>query len=360
MIGKTFPVTPSLRGAWRGEVTAEFDSLIDEEDMLERGGGQPLLEMYSPIRERNTGRIIAVAEFYEIASALKENLFRANLRSWLVVAGVTLTMVTALWGIVLRGSRTIERQRAMLQGRVEELSTLLAQNEELRSRLQAASFRAAEINERYLRRLGADLHDGPAQSLALALLRLDALRPYFPANSSDGAEPSDIDIIHDALREAIREIRDICAGLTLAKLDEMSPLTILKQIVGAHENRTGTTVTLTVESTPKSLEMPLKIAVFRFVQEALNNAYRHAGGVDQKVACRFDGHDLELEVSDGGPGFATAKASSTDGGLGLIGLRERIESLGGSLSIETAPGDGTRLVMRCHAGNKRNDNKQAH
>lgn len=108
IIGMTFPPTPNLKTAWKGQVAAEFDTLDDEEDAHERAAGRPLLEMYSPIREVGTGRVIAVAEFYEMAGVLKENLLWSNLQSWFVVATVTLTMLAALSGIVIRGSRTIE------------------------------------------------------------------------------------------------------------------------------------------------------------------------------------------------------------------------------------------------------------
>jgi len=103
-----------------------------------------------------------VSEFYEDAEALKRNLFKANLQSWLAVALVTLAMLGALSGIAFRGSRTIEHQRVSLEQRISELSRLLSQNELLRNRLQQTSRRTAEINERYLRRISADLHDGPA------------------------------------------------------------------------------------------------------------------------------------------------------------------------------------------------------
>lgn len=347
IIGTVFPVTDELTRSWRGEVTAEYGGLGDEEDALERERGRPLLEIYSPIREIHTGRIIAVAEFYETADELEENLFRANVESWLVVAGATLIMMMALSGIVVRGSRTIERQRTQLQARVEELSTLLTQNGELRRRLQISSNRVAEINERYLRRIGADLHDGPAQLISFALLRLDSLRSALRKQHPDSNDSDEFLAIHDALQEAMGEIRELSAGLTLAKLEEMSPLMVLKEIVGAHERRTETSVSLTVDTIPEDLSLPLKISVFRFVQEALNNAYRHGEGVDQKVDCRFDGRQLELGVSDGGPGFVPEKSNGDGSGLGLIGLRERIESLGATLQITSTPGEGTHLTMRC-------------
>ena len=242
------------------------------------------------------GRIIAVAEFYETATALQQNLFRARLESWLVVAAATFLMMMALSGIVVRGSRTIERQRGQLQTRVEELSNLLHQNSELRNRLQMSSNLVAKINERYLRRIGADLHDGPAQLISFALLRLDSLRSSLRKEHPDRKDSDEFIAIHEALQEAMGEIRELSAGLTLAKLEEMSPSMVLEEIVGAHERRTETTVVLQVDSIPEELPLPLKISVFRFVQEALNNAYRHGDGIDQTIHCHFDGHQLELEV----------------------------------------------------------------
>jgi len=221
MIGKQFPITDELMRSWAGEVTAEFDSLGDEEDALERAQGIPLLEIYSPICEPSTGRVIAVAEFYETAAALQKNLLWARVKSWLAVAGASLLMMLALSGIVIRGSRTIERQRAQVQARVEELSNLLHQNEALRTRLQVLSNRVAESNERNLGRIGSNLHDGPAQLISFALLRLDSLKLAMRKSDPGSNDPEEIISIRDALKHAMSEILELCANLTLAKLEDM-------------------------------------------------------------------------------------------------------------------------------------------
>ena len=162
LIGKSFPPTPKLRQAWAGGVAAGLDSLDEEENADERSQGMPLLEIYAPIRKTHTDRIIAVAEFYERADQLRNDIFKARLESWLIVVVIAICTIAALFGFVGRASRTIERQ-------ITELRALLAQNEELRARVERSSQRALEVNERYLRRLGAELHDGPAQLIGLAL-----------------------------------------------------------------------------------------------------------------------------------------------------------------------------------------------
>ncbi|NNE85031.1 MAG: sensor histidine kinase, partial [Alphaproteobacteria bacterium] len=229
LIGQVFPPSDDLQAAWAGEVTAEFDSLDDEEDASERISGMPLLEMYSPIRERSTGRIIAVAEFYESATRLQENLFWANLKSWLVVGAVTILMLGLLSIIVFRGSRTIVRQQNALKLRVSELSTLLEQNEDLRSRVQMASRRTTEINESYLRKVSSDLHDGPTQLLALAALRIDAIKSLVSeVVSIPCTAGADLEIVKESVNDALSEIRNLCHGLSLPELESMSPVEVLE------------------------------------------------------------------------------------------------------------------------------------
>ena len=173
LIGKRFPITDALAAAVQGRVVAELDQLSDEESAVERASGLPLLEIYSPIREPWSGEVVAVLEFYEVANDIEARLATARRESWLVVAAVALATVGLLFGIVFRGSRTIQRQQQSLTARVQELSQLSTQNSRLRERIQRASSRAAAFNERYLRRIGADLHDGPAQLVAFAALRLE-------------------------------------------------------------------------------------------------------------------------------------------------------------------------------------------
>ena len=76
--GKRFPPTENLKKAWGGEVRADFNDTKDEEDEAEHALGIPLLEIYSPIREIKSGKVIAVAEFYEVATQLKQDLIRAR------------------------------------------------------------------------------------------------------------------------------------------------------------------------------------------------------------------------------------------------------------------------------------------
>ncbi|TAY31814.1 sensor histidine kinase [Rhizobium leguminosarum] len=333
-IGKRFEMTDGLRAAKAGQIHAEFDQLEGPENEVERHSGIPLLEIYSPIREPWSGDIIGIAEFYENGVDLRSELTRARLQSWLVVGVVTLAMLALLFGIVARGSRLITRQRAALDEKVETLSTLLSQNQALRRRADQATHRTADLNERYLRRISAELHDGPAQSLAFASLRL---RSILPAGSSD----QDSERVKAALDDAMRDIRNICRGLTLPELDGLGVDDVLKRVVAAHESRTGTRVAFACDPVLPDLSKAEKICAYRFVQETLNNAARHAAGIGQEVTASAAGSGIEITVSDKGPGFDRGTAGE---GLGLLGLEERIAGLGGTLDLNSQ--NGTRLTMR--------------
>lgn len=344
LIGQTLEPGEDMRRAWSGDLAASFDELDDAEDERERERGVPLLEVYNPIHSIITGEVIAVAEFYLDASELQTDLRMAYLTSWGAVAAVAMATFAALYGIVLAGSRTIDRQQRELTDRLADLARISAQNQALRQRAQAASRSASETNERYMRRISAELHDGPAQALALASLRLDSLtqRARAPEDAREVAELS------ATLDEALRDVRDLCRGLTLPELDGRSIAETLELAVRAHERRTGGQVAREVGDCPRLRDPaphPTLICIYRFVQEGLMNAFRHAEGRGLAVGCRLDDERLVVTVSDSGPGLAVAAGEGAGQGLGLPGLRQRIESIGGDFAIDSARGQGTRLTM---------------
>ena len=99
LVGRTFNPTPALRAAWKGTVTAEFEGLRHEDDYRERALNTRLLEVYAPIRERSSNRIIAVSEFYIRANSLQSELTNATLQSWLVVGSAALLMMFRFQGL---------------------------------------------------------------------------------------------------------------------------------------------------------------------------------------------------------------------------------------------------------------------
>ncbi|CAN7307993.1 sensor histidine kinase [Rhizobium leguminosarum] len=341
LVGRKFAVSDKLQRAFAGSLVARYEIASDPESDKERALGKPLMEIYNPVLQPWSGQAVAVLEFYETAEGLGDSLAHARLRSWGAVAALTATFFIVLSILVFRGSRTIEAQRKDLKERVTELSALLAENRGLQRRLQRASQRAAALNETYLRSIGADLHDGPAQHIAYASLRLDS-DLLVNASTEPEAREKELAWIRSSLAEAMTEIRNICRGLVLPQIEKSSIKEIVTRVVEAHQHKTETPVETIIDEDGPELPPAVKICIYRFIQEALNNAYRHGGGVQQAVrAVSRKGH-VRVEVSDHGDGFDPTEVRPTS--LGLVGLRERIDSLGGSFDIKTGEG-GTTVTM---------------
>ena len=343
IVGKTFEASENLKQAWGGVVRADFNDLSDLESRAEQALNLPLLEIYSPIRERGSGKVIAVAEFYEIGTQLKADLERARTMSWAAVALAMAVIFALLFAVVLRGSRTIDRQ-------VVALTDMAARNVTLRLRVQGAAARFSALNDQAQRRIGADLHDGPAQLMGFAALRLDALRKQ---SAGEGAQ-KEIDGIENAVREAIREIRNISRGVSLPDIDRRPLDEVIQGLVDAHAARTDSTVQLqSVLGAETAMPLAAKICVGRVVQEGLTNAWRHAAGQGQAVEIQRMAQILTVAVRDRGPGLPEGAPVGMDRyGLGLAGLEGRVESLGGVLTLRNRRDGmtGTELFMTIDLG----------
>lgn len=332
LIGKQFPVTDTLNRAWAGDIQAEFDRLDDEEDVVEKTFKVPLLEVYSPIRN-SAGKIIAVSEFYANAEQLERDLYLTGFQSWILFGVAGLTMFAALSGIALRGSHTIENQQSALKKRVSELS-------DLRKRLQRASRRSTELNEGFLRRIGADLHDGPAQLIAFALLRLEEL-------SSESKTPNRraevSQSIKEPLQDALTEIRSLSSGLMLPGFNGMTTQEVMDKAADSHQNRTGMKIYREYDLQLVETYLPesILICVYRFVQETLNNSFQHSQNMEVFLSARLNQNQFVVAVLDHGVGFVPSHVERENHCLGLAGLRERIESVGGDFTVLSNLGKGT-------------------
>ena len=327
LMGRVVPRGENRNRAFNGELVAKLDEVDDPESDAERAVGEPLLEIYNPILQPWSGQVVAVTEFYERAGELERSLTRARFRSWVVTITVTAGFFLILSAIVLRGSRTIERQ--------------LQENLDLTHRVKKGSQRAVALNEKFLRRVGADLHDGPAQLMAYAALRMDS-EQILSDDSNRATREEEVATIKESLDEAIRDIRIICRGLILPHIETLSLSEAARRAVEHYQSRTGASVDSAIEPLNDEIPVAVKICVYRFLQEGLNNGWRHADGKGQRVEVKLLGSEITVIVQDAGQGFNAENASSL--GLGLAGLRERIESLGGIFEINSSFA-GTTLTM---------------
>jgi signal transduction histidine kinase len=333
-IGQIRPEPLALVGAWNGRITGGFATAA--------AGGPPLLQVWSPIRELWSGQIVAVAEFYVRSEALQAELADAREKSWVVVWAVFSISTLMLFGIVLAGDRLIKAQAAELEDRVRQSEAMAVLNRDLRTRALDASARATAEADRMLRRLGSDLHDGPAQYLALAALRLDS------ALGGNAARPNEVAEIRKAIDGALAEIRTLSRGLVIPDIDSLSLERVIERAVAGSRALSGIQVDLDCPAgLAPSLDYAGKLCVYRFLQETLSNVARHGAAARCRVTCTAKGARLRLQVADEGPGFDPEREMRlrADGGQGLMGLVDRAESLGGEVEVRSAPGGTTTVSL---------------
>lgn len=341
------PASEALMNAYKGEVQIERFK-TDGPNVAELAPKQQLLRVFAPIHQFRTGRILSVAGYLEPGINLEAELRRAQRDTFLVVAAFTMGIFTILYLLVRRACQLLTFQHRSLVQRYSEQVRLNALNAELRIEQEHARREGIEINERFLRRVGSDLHDGPAQLLALAMLRLDDVAPVScaeesPAHLSNSRVANALDTVRSATVDALGEIRSICSGLALPELRTKTPTEAITDAVIIHERSTRTVVHCNIGYLPSNLPTSSMVCLFRFVQEGLNNAFRHAGGRGQSLTTHCDGSTFEVAISDHGTGFDPDEVLTRTERLGLAGLRHRIEAIGGTMEVVSAPGKGTRL-----------------
>jgi signal transduction histidine kinase len=349
LIGRTFAPDEGLSRALQGDTHSEISDLKDEENVYEAQEWSRLIETYIPLHANGKGTVIAAAEFYHSTDELTREARMAQLTSWLVVIATTAAMYLMLFGLVRRGSKTIDTQRRDLSDKVFQLTEVVAQNNLLHERVRRAAARTTALNEGYLRRLSADLHDGPGQDMGLALMQLDALsREELRLKTGEmGKMPESAAFrsAYSAMKSAMADLRSISAGLLLPDVAELTPAQVAARAIRDYEQKSGAKVTLNAqedETAATMASLPVKITLYRLLQETLSNGFRHATGSPQHVHLRLKDGQLLVEIRDGGRGF-DPRAKAPEGHLGLAGMKERVEILTGVFELDTQPGHGTTV-----------------
>lgn len=211
---------------------------------------------------------------------------------------------------------------------------------EFRTEMLARTISAQE-NER--RRIARDLHDEVGQSLTSLLV---GLRNVSDADSLEAAR-SRVEPLRDVASTVLDDIKRLARGLRPSVLDDLGLAPALERLVQDFGRTHGLDVSLEINGlTGSRLPEQHEVTVYRIVQESLTNIAKHAQATTVNVAIERLGDELKIAIQDDGRGFvvASAKQMISEGHLGLTGMRERAALLGGWLTIQSQPGQGTQTV----------------
>jgi len=215
-------------------------------------------------------------------------------------------------------------------------------------RLRELSTRLVEVQEAERRQLSAELHDRTSPQLAAIQINLRMLGTLLDTRETDAIKAEDVKALLDDTAHLIADttagIREISSNLRPTVLDDGGLLPALTAYAQQFTQRTGIAVTLHTQDSPAPLTPAMESSLFRIAQEALTNCAKHAQAKNVTLRLAADRGHLMLTVADDGVGFDAESRGAS--GLGLITMRERAEFLGGTLTVETRPGQGTRILVR--------------
>jgi PAS domain S-box-containing protein len=244
----------------------------------------------------------------------------------------------------------VEEARQSLEGRVQQRTRQLQEEVErgaaARAHVTTLLHRLVSAQEDERTRIARDLHDLLGQQLTALRLALERQREGAPAERLP-----DLDAALELAHTIDREVDFLAWELRPAALDDLGLTAALPRYV--HEWSTHYRIPAEFHAAPSldgQLSPTAEIAFYRIAQEALNNVVKHAHASRVDVLLEHRDGAMVLVVEDDGVGFEPASQDTAERGLGLAGMRERAALAGATLEIESAPGNGTAVYLRCPLG----------
>jgi signal transduction histidine kinase len=218
-------------------------------------------------------------------------------------------------------------------------------------RLQTLSQRLVEIQETERRYIARELHDEVGQALTSLMLRLRLLEREADQPAHVRAAVDEMKRMTDAVSENLHRL---AVNLRPASLDHLGLVPALQQHLDMVHDQHG--IDAQLETVNLNLRLPpdAETAIYRIVQEALTNVVRHSQATHVDVLLEQRGAELVVIIEDNGIGFDPAEAMES-GRIGLFGMRERAEMLGGRLLLETSPRTGTTVLLEVPYGDSNSD-----
>lgn len=228
----------------------------------------------------------------------------------------------------------------LLQGNIERISGSL---EEI-YRKQQMELYIIESQESERRKIARELHDGPAQSLASMIIRLDLLNHL--CNEGQEQIKSEIRTIRSMGQESLADIRRLMFDLKPVLIHDEAFASTLEEFFDDYEAKYNFYINYMVFGPRRKYDLSLEMALYRLVQESLTNIRKHAGVKEATVKMEDKGGFLTLVIKDEGKGFNLDEVKNKQDSYGIFGMKERVELFGGEMSIITSPGLGTQVIIK--------------
>lgn len=223
---------------------------------------------------------------------------------------------------------------------------------------ELASRRIITVTEEELSRIVLDIHDGPVQNLFAALSLITRLQNEISKVSFEELQGGVTDLIpivtqvEKQIEITLQDIKHFVGAFRSPGFHRRTFKSVCEGLIFQHEQWSNQIVEFDIQSLPEGdIDLHVKIALYRILQEALSNAYRHSGSEHQWVKVWYEHGHVCMEVIDDGRGFEPPPLDGPEATehiehIGLRGMRDRVAILDGEFYLHSAPGEGTRITVR--------------
>jgi len=324
-------------------IRSQIKIILDEGDYLDLKVKQAKQRLVTVSKDFNKYSEQEVKEAYEVAnySQIEHSLNRAEEKRLRDKRDDLERRMRVLYDTIERADQIVNQVNVVISYFSTDLKNVTLALEEAKMK-QDFGIKIVTAQEEERRRLSREIHDGPAQMMANVLMRTDLIERIYREKGIELAL-AELSDLKQTVRNALSEVRRIIYDLRPMALDDLGIIPTLKKYTStAMEYNQGIDIKFRSTKSEISLPKDYEVAIFRLVQECINNALKHANPTEINVKIEWATYFINVVVRDNGVGFNTKELKP--GTFGLVGLRERIDLLKGSMDVQSAKGKGT-LVM---------------
>jgi signal transduction histidine kinase len=324
-------------------LSGKMSEARDVEAMIERPDGSQINIVVNivPLKNELGETTGAINCFYDVTERKRAEIALGQVREQLSkYVGKLETLVVARTANLSEANQKLLASNNETSKSREEYRALFADSLVMQEKLRHVTRLTMSAQEDERKKISRELHDQVVQTLIGIGIELTALRN---AGLSDERLQSKVGDIEQLVRDTVTAVHGFARGLRPAVLDDLGLVPALHLICKGLRAKKKLKIQISSYGAVEEMKSEGRIVLFRIAQEALTNVSRHANASQVLISVGKLGHVIRLEIADNGKSFAAEKMLSDKNPkrLGLIGMRERLEMVGGTLNIESAKGKGT-------------------
>lgn len=324
------------------EVHKKIVNIIRDLDHLERLNRQARISLMEVSRDFHKYTEADIKEAYEEAegTAIKIAVLREKEEQYKARRRDLEKRLISLEKTIAKAEQLISRVSVIKDFLAGEIGYLSEEYDDLKEK-QKLAIKVIQIQEEERRKVAREIHDGPAQSIANLVFRVELIENLLDKDINKAK--AELTELKSLVRSSIQDIRKIIYDLRPMSLDDLGLIPTLARYIDKFVKETGIEINFTIIGNQKRLSNTYEVTIFRIVQEALNNIFKHARARSGKVRLEYGLDNINLLIIDDGIGFDPVEINGEK--YGLASMKERCTLLGGRINIESRPKRGTIIKV---------------